>query len=297
MRTNWLWPLLIVFVAALLFLQAFGALPPAASDLAGRAWPLALIVLGLNALFGRRFRYANLAVIGVSAVLLTGVIVTAYSKQSSQFRADYHQNFSQALPDLVKSLRINATLLLTQIDVQPADGRTVSASFVGSLESRFAAIYQVDPQGVGTLTLTETRPAAIPLLQAIGHGKLTISLPAGIPLDDVTIKSGEGALTFDASGTSLRNLTIALQSGDIALTLPVLAPQDALGGSVHTSGGNLDVTLPTGLTLKMTIDNGKPVFNASNYLLLSGGVLQTAGTRDFQVALSAGASGTVTIKP
>ncbi len=296
MRANWLWPLLLVVIAALFFLQAFGVLPPAVSDLAGRAWPLALIILGVSVLIGSRIRYANFVVLGLSAVLMAAIIASAYNKQASQLRSDYHQSITQALAADVTSIRINATMLLAEITIEPADTRTVSADFAGSTQSIVTATYSA-AQGVGTLTLSETRPGSIPLLEAIGHGKLTLRLPINIPIDELAIKSGEGALTLDATGTILRDLNVALQTGDITLMLPVLPAQSALGGSLHTSGGNLAITVPQGLTVKLTIDNGKPAFSASDYLLLSGGVLQSAGTRDFQVVLSAGASGTVALKP
>ena len=296
MRANWLWPLLLVVIAALFFLQAFGVLPPAVSDLAGRAWPLALIILGVSVLIGSRIRYANFVVLGLSAVLMAAIIASAYNKQASQLRSDYHQSITQALAADVTSIRINATMLLAEITIEPADTRTVSADFAGSTQSIVTATYSA-AQGVGTLTLSETRPGSIPLLEAIGHGKLTLRLPINIPIDELAIKSGEGALTLDATGTILRDLNVALQTGDITLMLPVLPAQSALGGSLHTSGGNLAITVPQGLTVKLTIDNGKPAFSASDYLLLSGGVLQSAGTRDFQVVLSAGASGRVALKP
>ncbi len=295
-RSNWLWPLLVIASAILLFAYSFGVLPVAVADLIGRSWPIALILLGLSALLGRRIRYANLVIIGVSVALLAGLIVTAYGKQSSKLRADYHESFSQALPAEVKSIRINVTMLLAQMSIEPAEGRTVSADFAGSTESRVTSTYNVD-QSAGVFTISEARTSSIPMLESIGHGKLTLRLPTGIAIDELTIKGGEGDLTLDGSGTALRNLNVQIAGGDISLSLPALAPQDALGGSVRTGSGNLTVNVPQGLTVKLTVESGKANFDPANYLLLSGGVLQTSGTRDFQVVLSAGASGSVTIKP
>ncbi len=295
-RSSWLWPLLILLGAVLLFVWGVGALPPAAADLIGRGWPIALVLLGLSTLLGRRVRYANLIVIGVCVALLAGVIVTAYGRQSARFRDDYKQHFEQALPADVKSIRINVTTLLTQLTIDPADARTIVADFAGSQESRVTSNYTID-QGIATFSVIETRPSNIPLLEAMGHGKLTLKLPVGLPIDQLTIKGGEGDLALDITGTSVRNLDARITGGDINLTLPPLTPQEALGGSVRTGSGNLIVNVPPGLTLKLTVESGKAGFDPANYLLLSGGVLQSAGTRDFQVVLTVSASGNVSLKP
>lgn len=295
-RSVWLWPLLIVIGAIVLLVQAVGALPPAAADLISRAWPIVLILLGLSTLLGRRVRYANLIVLGVCGALLAGVIVTAYGRQSSKFRDDYKEHFEQALPADAKSIRIEVTTLLTQMSIEPADGRTVSADFAGSPESHVTSNYTVD-RGIATFTLNETRNSAIPLLESMGHGRLTLRLPVGIPIDQLTIKGGEGDLALDVTGTTLRNLDTRITGGDVTLTLPALSPQEALGGSVRTGSGNLTINVPQGLTVKFTVENGKSSYDSANYLLVSGGILQSAGTRDFQIVLTVSASGNVMIKP
>lgn len=295
LRINWLWPVLLIGAAGLWLAQSSGALPAAVSDWISRAWPIVLIVLGLHGLIGGRVRYANFAIVGLCAVLVAGVIVVAYGRQSGQFRQDYHADFTQALTADVQHLKLNVSTLITQIEIDPGEGRTVTASFVGSAESRVTTDYQAD-QGTGTVTLTESRPSAIPSLSATGRGKLTLQLPVGVPVDSLTIRAGTGDLALDATGVALQKLDIVLQSGDITITLPQLAANTALGGGVKTSSGNLTFRVPTGVSVQLTLTGGHPDYDQTNYLLLTGNVLQTAGTRDFQVALTAGASGTVAIK-
>ncbi len=295
LQINWLWPGLLIGLALLWLAQTYNLLPVAIGDWLGRAWPIVLIALGLYALIGGRLRYASLLIVGLCAILLTGVIVTAYGKQSDQFRQDYHADFSQDVAADTQSIKINISTLNTPIEIAPVNGRTLTASFVGSSQSLLTTDYHV-AQGVGIVSLTESRPGSIPLLTAIGHGKLTIQLPTDVPIDTLTLNGASGNLILDATGVVLRSVNVALQNGDITFTLPDLAPQEALGGTVRTSSGNLTLLVPSGLTVKLAIDSGRPAFDPANYLLLSGGVLQTAGTRDFQVALTAGASGIVTLK-
>lgn len=295
LRINWLWPALLIGVSVLWFVQSAGLLPSAIADWVSRAWPVALIVLGLHSLIGGRIRYASFAIIGVCAALVAGVIVLAYGKQSGQFRQDYHADFTQALATDVHGVKLSISTLITEIEIDPVDGRTVSAAFDGSAESRLMNDYLVD-QGVGTVTLSETRPSAIPSLTATGRGKLTLQVPVGVPVESLAIRAQTGNLTLDATGISLQKIDISLQNGDITIALPQLAANAALGGGVHTGSGNLTFRVPTGLTVQLTLTGGRPDYDASSYLLLAGNVLQTAGTKDFQVALTAGASGTVAVK-
>lgn len=295
-RSNWLWPLLIVVGAGLLIALTAGAIPPTVSDLIGRAWPILIVIFGLNGLIGRRIRFANFLILGLSILLTAGVIVTAYGKQSGQLRSEYQAQISQALAPDVKSIRLNITTLLAQLDVSFSEGSTITGNFSGSVESKLESAFTV-AEGVGTLTLTESRTSAIPKLENIGRGKLTLILPAGLSLDDLTLRGGDGELMLRAGNATLKNLNIRLQKGTITATLPSLPPESALGGTLRTDSGDLTLTVPAGLTLRLTVEAGNPTFNPASYLRLSSGEVQSIGVRDFQAVLTVGASGAVNVKP
>jgi hypothetical protein len=298
-RINWLWPLLLTSAALLWIAQTVGVLPVSIGDLVARGWPIVLIALGLHGLLGgARIKLVNVLIVGICVALTGGLIVTAYARQNGQFRQDYKASFAQKLDADAQSVTIDLTTLTTQIDASAtdaADGRAVEAQFVGSPASVFSGTYAVK-QGVGAIILHELRPDAIPSLTQAGRGKLTLKLPVGVPINTLKIRGGTGDLALDLSGVTVKTLDVSLQGGDLLLTIPGLAANAGLGGTVRTAGGNLTVHVPNGVTIRLTLDSGRPDYDAANYLLVNGNTLQTNGTRDFQVALTAGASGTVSLK-
>jgi len=298
-RITWLWPLLLTSAALLWIAQTVGVLPLSLGDLIARGWPVVLIAFGLHGLIGgARIKFVNLLIVGICAAVTGGLIVTAYARQNGQFRQDYQATFAQKLDADAQSVTIDLTTLATQIDAAPtdaADGRAIEAKFVGSPASLFSGSYAVK-QGVGAAVLRETHPDALPSLTQAGRGKLTLKLPVGVPINTLKIRGGTGDLALDLSGVTVKTLDVSLQGGDLTLTIPTLAATAGIGGSVHTAGGNLIVHVPNGVTARLTLDSGRPDYDAANYLLVNGNTLQTNGTRDFQVALTAGASGTVTLK-
>jgi hypothetical protein len=294
-RSNWLWPLVLLLIAGLLIAVAAGAVPAPVLDLAGRAWPILLIILGFNMLVGRRVRFGNVFILMLSIALTAGVVVTAYSKQAAVLRTDYTQNVLQAVPADARALRVTVNTLLATVEIGVGPGRTVSGQFTGSTESQFASSFTVT-DGVATLSLIELRPNAVPQLAAIGRGQLLLTLPANVTIDTLTVRGGQGDLTLNLQTAPLRTIDARIGSGALIVNLPALPPQSALAGSLRTDGGDLTLNVPPGLTLKLSVESGRPVFDPANYLALQGGIVQSAGVRDFQAVLSAASSGSVNLK-
>jgi len=294
-RSNWLWPLLIVVFAVYLLASVAGAVPPIVADLVARGWPAALVLFGLVVLFGRRVRFATVIALFVTLALTVGIAVFAYAKQSGRVRTDYRAPIAQTLAPEITALKINLSTLIADIDISTAADRTISGEFVGSAESQVTTTFTVE-QGVATLSITETRTSSLPRLDAIGRGKFALQLPRGVTLDTLSIEGSDGPLILDLSNATVRTLNIRVGTGALVVTLPAQRPEIGLGGNITTGAGDLTLTVPAGVTLKLSVAGGRPAFDQANYLLLSGNVLQSAGVRDFQVALTVSASGTVTVK-
>ncbi len=295
-RSNWLWPLLLVAGAMLLIAYVAGALPPTVIDLIGRGWPILLVLFGLNALIGRRVRFANFLVLGVCILLTVGIIAVAYGKQAGKPRTDYRAPILQAVAPEINSIKINVTTLLAPIEISVVEGKNVGGEFVGSVESLLVNNFTV-ADGVGTLTITETRISSIPKLDAIGRGKLTLTIPSGVTIDELAIRGGEGDLKITATTANLKNLNVRLQQGNISVDLPALPATAALGGTLITDSGDMNLNVPANLTVSFAIQSGNPVYDRANYSLSVERFLRPIGVRDFQAVLTLGASGTITVKP
>jgi hypothetical protein len=282
--------------ALLLIAYVVGALPPTVVDLIGRGWPIVLVLIGLNALIGRRVRFSNFIILGMCVLLMAGVIVVAYGKQASKPRTDYRAPFALAIPAEVRSIKIDVTTLLAPIEINVASGKSVTGEFLGSVESQLDSNFVVN-EGVGTVKITEARVSTLPKLDAIGRGKLTLTIPADVTIDELLIRGGEGDLTLTTTNANVKNINVRVQKGNITLALPALPATAALGGTLKTDSGEIALTVPANMTLNLNIQGGNPVYDKSKYLLTAEGTLISTGVREFQVALSLGATGTISIKP
>src|SRR5258708_16940405 len=214
------WPFVIMAAAALWIVFALSGLPASFTELLSRVWPILLVAIGLMLLLGRRMRFGNFLALGLSVALTVGVMAVAYSQQGNQIRTDNQKPFTQAIDPQINTVNIVLTTLNTEIDITPGDSTkaAISGEFVGSKESTVTSDYQTDGS-TGTFTFIETQSSAIPSLEGLGRGKVTLSLPAAAQIAQLrpTIKGHTGDITLDPTGTHLSELNIASDSGAIAL--------------------------------------------------------------------------------
>jgi hypothetical protein len=292
-----LWPILIVLVAGLWFFQALNALSPAIVDLMVRALPALLVVVGLMLFLGRRVRFGNSLAFLITIALLAGVITAAYAKQSSIPRQDYlAAPIAQLLEPTTLTLNMTITARLTEIEVTRAvaGDRTIRAQFVGSFESDLVPIYTV-ADGVGTFTLEERARNSIPALTQIGSGKLSLILPAGVTVEQFTLTSTGGSVTFDSTDTLIKRLNIAIPSGDLQV---IVANQSGLIGDLKTGSGAVTLTVPPTIAAELTLRGAganAPTYDQNLYTLSKDNVLvpKTGGA---QIQLSIDAPGAITIR-
>lgn len=296
-RLNVIWPILIVLVAGLWFFQALNALSPAIVDLMARALPALLVVVGLMLFLGRRVRYGNSLAFLVTIALLAGVITVAYAKQSSIPRQDYlAAPIAQLLEPTTLTLNMTITARLTEIEVTRAvvGDRTIRAQFVGSFESDLVPTYTAE-NGVGTFTLEERARNTIPALTQIGSGKLSLILPAGVTLEQFTLTSAGGAITFDSTDTPIKRLNITTPSGDLQVTV---ATQSGLIGDLKTGNGAATLIVPPTLAAELTLRGAganTPTYDQNLYTLSKDNVLvpKSGGA---QIQLSIDATGAITVR-
>jgi hypothetical protein len=296
--SNLIWPFLILLGAALWFLNTLGALPPVFIDLLKRGWPILLVLFGLMILLGRRFRFGNLVAVSASILLIGGVVTVAYHQQSSKVREDYVEPVAYTLGPEVTSVQATLNLLQTTVEIQPANAgeRTITGKFVGSLESLITSDFRVSADGIATFTLREAQRNAIPLLEQVGKGKLTLFLPSGIAISQLMITGREGDLTLDASSVSVKRLSVTLDTGNMDVKL---ANESGLIGDLKTGRGDVTVAIPPQLAAQIALRGpgaDSPYFSGEVYTLRIDKVLVPNRAANPQMQLTIDATGSVTIK-
>ncbi len=294
-RLSIVWPLLIIVAAAVWLVQAMAALPAAIGDLIVRAWPILLVLVGLMLLLGRRVRFGNLIAIVVSAALVGGVVTAAYSQQSGKVRTENQKAFNQAIDSAVTNVKIDLTTLITEVQIVPDAASAITGEFAGSRESTVTNDYQVDGK-VGTFTLVEQQSNAIPSLDAVGKGKLTLHVPQGLTLDQIKVTGREGDISLDISTTAVKNLLLATGSGNISVKLP---DKSGLIGDIKTGSGSVVVTMPKTIAANITLRGagaGNVEYNAADYVLDVNRVLISKRAAEPQMQITIDAGGKVTVQ-
>jgi hypothetical protein len=75
--SRFFWPLVIIFAGVLLLLQTLGLLPPGLWRLLVQLWPVGLILIGLDLLFGWRSPAAARLAVILTALVMAGALLWA----------------------------------------------------------------------------------------------------------------------------------------------------------------------------------------------------------------------------
>ncbi len=284
-RTNFVWGLAALAVGIIVLLRALDVLPAGLYDIAARAWPALLVLVGLSILLRERVRFGSFIALAISLVLVGGVAVTAFSSRITQQREEYRQAINQPIAAGVNLLRVRVITLATSVEVvRSLDAGVVSGEFLGSTESEVRAEFVDNGDGTANLTVSEAQPNPFPLLEAVGRGRLVLQLPADLPLD-VDLSVREGTVTLDMGGLALERLNLDLDSGDAVVTLPEYQPLGAQGndslGAFVAQNGDITVRVPTAVAARLSINQGvsglEPAYDRNIYILSVEGVLEPRG--------------------
>lgn len=285
--------LVILLAAALWIAHLLNLIPPAFADLLSRAAPALLIALGLALLLGRRARYGNLIALGVTFALVGGVAAISFNREASLFREDYVESLEYTLPPNVVSIRLSAALRRTEVAVRAVEGRTLSGEFRGSLESLLVPSYRIEGD-VAILELQETQREGLLRLDQVGRGRLILSLPTAVSIERLNLTVSQGDLSLEAESLGLRNVQIALASGNLNAQF---GRSVGLLAELRASDA-LTVRLPPDLLAEIALrGNGarEPRFDEARYTRRIDNVLvPTLGETQAQLTLEA--NGAITIE-
>jgi hypothetical protein len=295
-RFSIVWPLLIIAAAVVWGMYLAGSLPVTLVDLLERSWPVLLVLVGLMLLLGRRVRFGNVIAIVVCAALVGGVLTTAYSQQAGKYRTENRKPFNQPIDSGVTNVRIVTSTLITEVEItlDKSNKPTISGEFVGSRESLVTSDYQVDGS-TGTFTLVETQSNTIPSLESVGRGKLTLRLPVGVTIDQISITGRDGSLSFDAVDATIKNLSVAM-GGDLNVKLP---GKGSLIGDLKTDRGSVVLQVPQTIAADIALQGGgadNPEYNRADYTLSAEKVLVSRRAADAQMQISISAPGKITVQ-
>ncbi|MDZ4669960.1 MAG: PspC domain-containing protein [Phototrophicales bacterium] len=245
-------------------------IPNGIGDLIARAMPVLLILIGLGFFLRGRVPLGNIVSLVISLALVGGVATMAYGGRASQVSTDQNLTLNYPIEASVTLFVVNVSATTTQITINTApQTNSVTGTFVGSLQSTITQTKTVTEQGVGEMTIAETKSADFPRLNDIGRGTLDLTLPANIPLV-LNIVNQSGDVTLSLGDLQLERLTLTIAQGDAVVSLPSHNPlslrSEERPSSFNLSSGNLTLLIPASVDARLIYSSGNITETPSSYI-------------------------------
>jgi hypothetical protein len=272
---SFFWPIVLIGGGVLLLLSNLGYISSTTWNVLLRLWPVLLIALGIELLFGRRST-AGAVISGLLIlILLGGVIGAVFFVQQipmlsglavlPEWRTEQIEyplgSIQQAtvnidwssLPGTVRVLEGSANLIEGRIAYRGDlvfDVRVRGNQADVEIDQRFTGVW------FGPLDV---------LRDADRRWVLGLSPNVGL---DLRVNGGSGPSTLDLLGLQLNALDVDVGSGSIDLSLPAGVTFNA---TIDGGSGPLTVVVPSGTGVRVVLDSGSGPFHPSEQFALVSG--------------------------
>jgi len=244
------WPIVLIGVGLVWFLVNINAIPALNARGLLNLWPLLLIALGLDLIFGRKSPLVGL-LIGLATVGAAVAILVAAPNlvPASQ---NITEQFNEAVgPATSASVRIDGAS-------QPVNIRALSDSanlFEGSIGHMGVMDFQVTGTTEKQITLRHRGGINVPFSFTFPMEDLrwNIGLNPKVPLA-LTYDGASGSSDLNLTGLQLTSLTVEGGSGSFNISLP--SSSKAYTTVYHGSSGSLSMKLPADTDLTLRLDAG-----------------------------------------
>lgn len=261
------WPIVLIGVGIIWLLSNLGLIADFSIGLLLRLWPVILIVIGLDILFGRRWPALS-ALIGVATVALV-VVLLLFAPQLG-LRADAPANlfglpivtgvdesdirtdrFTEPLGE-AESAEVMLDLFEGRTTIHPLEDSDAlidaELTHIGDID------FRVRGDRVKTVSLSQRATLRFGMLTNGSRLVWDIGLTPDIPLD-LSIDVGSGPAEADLSRLRLQSLDVDGGSGPLDMTLPEAATD--YRARLDVGSGPVTVNVPEGAVLSdLSIDGG-----------------------------------------
>ena len=252
-RPSIIGPLLLITAGVLFLLANMGMLPFTFWELAARFWPIVLILIGLEIIFGRRSMLGALVILVLWLGLVGGVIWIAYAQGGGILptTAAATEELSQPLADIKSAtVDLNVGFSNTTLTALGSDsGDLIKGTFSHGQGIRIVKSYNV-AGGDGRLSLKEEGTSFI--LGGATVSRWDLGLNPGIPIN-LRVDGGVGRTSLDLGTLKITSLQIDTGVGNVNVTTPGSGTVTMrLNGGV----GSAIVNIPQGVAARLRVNTG-----------------------------------------
>lgn len=244
------WPLLLIGVGLIWLLANMGVIESFSFAFLLRLWPIALIAIGLDLVFGRRSPILG-ALIGLGVVaLVIALLLLAPSLDLYQGPELRTQSFSEPISEAT-SARIDLDLSRYPTAVNALEDS--NALFEAELDSVEGVEFRVEGTSQRRINLGPKTGVSNPfdwINEIMSDARWEIGLNPEVPLD-LNVDVGSGSATLDLASLQLEQLDIDGGSGSTRLWLP--ASEDTYDVGIDGASGSFTIEVGEGAKIDATI--------------------------------------------
>lgn len=267
------WPLLLIGVGVITLLTNLEILPPNSLETLFKFWPVALIIIGIDILIGRKSAISSIIISLITILCLGGILASLFFSQNfDNLNTTIKNNID--LGDLKQeNLQIplgEIQVATIVIDWPPAPGKLYPLLDSNNLLEGTINYY-------GMLDFTKEvdhREAYITLDSQVKRFLISasdfnrnqeqweIGLHSKVAMD-LVLDSSSGPITYDFEDLNIKSFRLDTSSGPITLTLPKTGQ---LEGFIDGSSGPININLPADIATKIILEPGFGSFVSNNHL-------------------------------
>jgi len=258
-RVSLFWPVILIGAGVILLLRNLGYLPAFNWSILLKLWPLVLVVIGLDLLFGYKAPWAG-GLIG----LLTVAAAVTFLLYSPALGVKAPEGIKT---EVVSSPLENTTSVKYYLDTSYApvtinalSGSTdlVSATIVHRGQVNFDVKGGADK--IVTLSTTTEADTWLSFDLGLGGQKWDIGLNPDVQTT-IDLLGGSGALDLDLEGIALEALRADLGSGASKILLP--SSQKLYEVEIESGSGSVDLNLAEKSDINLTLSSGSGAVSVS----------------------------------
>jgi hypothetical protein len=294
---SFFWPIVLVGAGVLLLLSNLGYISWGSWNLLLRLWPVLLIALGIDLLFGRRSIVGAILSGLLILIMLGGVIAVAFLAPQLPVLREWAQPTAWRVEQIEYPLSgLERARVLVDWSSVPGTLRALedSANLIeGEIAYRGELVFDVRVRGTEADVEIDRRFSGVWLgpvdTLRTGDQRWLVGVHPDVELD-LTLEGGSGRCEADLRGLEIIDLNLDVGSGAIDLHLPAEA---SFGAVIEGGSGPLAISVPDDVGVRVILESGSGPFRpGERFALVSGerdddGVWETSnwGTADEQIEL------------
>ncbi len=268
-------PMILIGIGVVLLLNNLGMLPWGIWGTVWRAWPVILILVGLDILIGRRSVWGTIVVLLVTAAVLAGIVAVSSWPQFGQGRI-VRENFVRASEEASRAeIRLEPGVANLDVSGSSDASALVEAHISHPQDWPVAPDYRLsDGTAHFDLAGSRSRRTWMPF-GPTAAGEWDVKLGPAVPVS-LWIDNGVGNADIDLRSIPTSRLDLNAGVGRTKIRLPNEGPIDV---SVDGGIGATTIVIPSTVAARIESDSGIGSLNVPGSYRKDGDVY-TSGSRD-----------------